>query len=54
MNRLKEPSTWAGFGVLAQMGAGMLPQYAFAFHCITAVAGALAGVIAERGKPKAE
>lgn len=52
MNRFKEPSTWAGFATLAALGASFAPQYAFAFHCVTAVAGALAGVIAEKGAVK--
>ena len=48
MKRLTEASTWAGFATLAQMGAAIAPQYAFAFHCVTALSGTLAGLIAEK------
>ena len=52
MKRLKEPSTWAGFAALAQMGSALAPQYAFAFHAVTVLSGTLAGLIAERGAVK--
>ncbi len=51
MKRLKEASTWAGFGVLLQAAAAFLPvQYQIFAHAGSAVAGALAGVIAEKGR----
>lgn len=50
--RLKEPSTWAGFATLFQVGAAFAPQFAFPLHCATVLAGALAGLIAERGAVK--
>jgi hypothetical protein len=49
MKKLKEPSTWAGFAAMFQMGAALAPQYAFGFHCATVLAGTLAGLIGERG-----
>lgn len=42
MNRIKQPSTWAGFATLAQMFGAMFPQYAMIAHALTVGAGALA------------
>jgi hypothetical protein len=52
MKRFTEPSTWAGFAALFQAGAALAPQYAFALHCATVLAGTLAGLIAEKGAVK--
>lgn len=50
MKRLTEASTWAGFGIMAQVLANLVPgQYSIYLHGASAVAGALAGVIAEKG-----
>jgi hypothetical protein len=50
MNRLKEASTWAGFAALFQLAKAVVPpQYHIVVDCATAVAGALAGVIREKG-----
>lgn len=50
MSRLKEPSTWAGIAAIFQMMKAFLPpQYQIVMDGGTAVAGALAGVIAEKG-----
>ena len=50
MNRLKEASTWAGFAALFQLAKAFVPpQYHTVVDCATAAAGALAGVIAEKG-----
>ncbi|PJJ17824.1 hypothetical protein CLU90_1004 [Janthinobacterium sp. 67] len=50
MNRLKEPSTWAGFAALFQLAKLIVPtQYHIVVDGATAMAGALAGVIAEKG-----
>lgn len=49
--QLTEPSTFAGLAAVAQMLASFFPQYAMPFHAVTAVAGALAGVLRE-GKPQ--
>lgn len=50
MKRLTEASTWAGIGVMAQVLASLAPgQYGFYMHGLSAVAAALAGVIAEKG-----
>lgn len=54
MNRLQEPSTWAGFAALFQMFAAFVPpQYALPLHAITVVAGTLATVMAEGKAPAA-
>ncbi|MFZ4878433.1 hypothetical protein ACL9RI_25385 [Janthinobacterium sp. Mn2066] len=52
MNRLKEASTWAGLGVLFQVAKAFLPpQYHICVDGASAVAGALAGVIRDKGLP---
>ncbi len=49
MDRLKEASTWAGFGVLFQMLKPFVPaQYHIILDGASAVSGALAGVIPEK------
>ncbi|MBN9357544.1 MULTISPECIES: hypothetical protein [Pseudomonadota] len=51
MDRIKEPSTWAGLGILAQVLKGFFPAYALALDGVSAAAGALAGVLTEnKGK----
>lgn len=47
MNRLKEPSTWAGVGVLAQVFASFFPQYAIIFNVVSGCAAAAAGALPE-------
>lgn len=50
VTRFKEPSTWAGFAALFQLAKLIVPpQYHIVVDGATAVAGALAGVIAEKG-----
>jgi hypothetical protein len=52
MNRLKEPSTWAGLAAVAQMLKGFVPpQYHVLLDATTAATGALAAGLPERGKP---
>ncbi len=49
MNRFKEASTWAGFGVMFQVCKAFVPpQYHVFLDGASAVAGALAGVIPEK------
>lgn len=51
-NRLKEPSTWAGIAVLLQISKKFIPApYLVVIDTASAVAGALAGMMKERGKP---
>lgn len=51
--RIREPSTWAGFGVLLQMAKSFLPpQYHIILDGATAVAGTLAGVISEKSQAR--
>jgi hypothetical protein len=53
MNRFKEPSTWAGLAALFQLVRAFVPpQYQVVVDGATAVAGTLAGFIAERGSAK--
>lgn len=50
MNRLKEPSTWAGLAALFQLAKMIVPpQYHIVVDGATAMAGALAGMIREKG-----
>lgn len=50
MKRFCEPSTWAGLAALFQLAKTFVPpQYQIFVDGATAVAGALAGVIAEKG-----
>lgn len=53
-NRFKEPSTWAGIAVLLQIGRKFVPvPYLVVIDTASAVAGALAGMMKERGAPDA-
>jgi hypothetical protein len=47
MNRLKQPSTWAGIATLAQLLATFFPQYAPIIGAITAAGGAAAVALNE-------
>jgi len=50
MKRLKEPSTWAGLAALCQAAKLVVPpHYHYLVDGATALAGVLAGVIAEKG-----
>lgn len=52
MNRLREPSTWAGLAALGQLLASFLPaQYAWVGQIITAGAGAAAVKLREGAAP---
>ncbi|GAC1611100.1 MAG: hypothetical protein NVS3B3_21490 [Aquirhabdus sp.] len=50
LNRFKEASTWAGFGVLFQVAKAFLPQYAIYLDGASAIAGTLAGLVPEKAK----
>ncbi len=50
MNRLTQPSTWAGVGVLAQVIKGLSPTYGILFDAISAAAGALAAGLNEKSQ----
>lgn len=50
MHRLKEPSTWAGFGVIAQAAKALFPTYAPVFDAVTFVAGSVAAAVSEKGR----
>ena len=51
MKRIKEPSTWAGIGVLALAAKGMLPpSWAWLGDAASVVCGGIAGVLSEKGK----
>ncbi len=51
MNRLKEASTWAGLGVMFQVFKAFVPpQYSMVLDTLSAVAGAVAGVVPEAQK----
>jgi hypothetical protein len=47
MNRLQEPSTWAGFAALFQMLGALFPAYAAVAHAATMAAGAAAVALKE-------
>lgn len=49
MNRLTQPSTWAGLAAIAQMIGAMFPAYAGPLHAVTAAAGAAAVALNEQG-----
>lgn len=49
MNRLKEPSTWAGFGILFQALKALAPHYAPVFDAMSFVAGSVAAAVREQG-----
>jgi len=49
--RIKEPSTWAGLGVLFQVLKAFLPPSAHIYaDALSAGAGAIAGVLPEKAK----
>lgn len=51
MNRLQEPSTWAGLGVLlAQAGKLLFPEFGLIFDGLAAVAGGAAVVVKEKAR----
>lgn len=47
MDRLKEPSTWAGLAAVLQAAKVFLPVYALALDGLTAAAGGLAVALRE-------
>lgn len=47
MNRIKEPSTWAGLAAILQALKFVLPQYAILVDAATACAGGVAVVMRE-------
>ena len=48
-NRIKEPSTWAGFAGIFQALAFVFPAHAAALNGLTAVAGCIAAQLPEGG-----
>ena len=48
-NRMKEGSTWAGLGVIAQGLAAVFPLHAVALNGITMIAGGVAVMVKARG-----
>jgi hypothetical protein len=54
MKRIQEPSTWAGLAGILQALKAFLPQHAAIIDGLTVAAGAMAGVIAEKGAPAPE
>jgi hypothetical protein len=50
MDRLKEPSTWAGIGVIFQVLKAFFPQYAFFADALSAGAGSIAVALKEGPK----
>ena len=49
MQRFKEPSTWAGFGVLFQVAKAFIPpQWHILLDGMSAFSGALAGAMPEK------
>ena len=53
MNRIKEPSTWAGLAAILQALKFVLPQYAIIVDAATAAAGGVAMVMRESGQGNA-
>lgn len=53
MNRIKEPSTWAGLAALLQALRFVLPAYAPLIDGLSAAAGGAAVVLRERGNSNA-
>ena len=53
MNRISQPSTWAGIGGFAALLAQMLPQYAWVGHIVAGVASAAAIGLQERASAPA-
>lgn len=52
MNRLVQPSTWAGIAAIFQVAKAFFPQYASFVDIITTAAGSLAIALNEKGKPQ--
>lgn len=51
LDRLKEPSTWAGFGIAGLVGIGLAPEtWDAIFAALAAVAAAAAAVIREKSR----
>lgn len=49
MDRLREPSTWAGFGlILSQGGKALFPEWGFVFDALATLAGGYAVYQRER------
>lgn len=51
MNRLKQPSTWAGLAALLQLAKMFAPEYAGVIDGLTAAAGSAAVVMNEKTAP---
>jgi hypothetical protein len=49
-DRVKEPSTWAGFACLLGLLKVVLPQYAVVVDGLIAAAAGMAAALPERGK----
>lgn len=49
INRVSEPSTWAGVAAILQALAFFFPQYAVLINSATVLAGCAAGAMPERG-----
>lgn len=49
MNRLTQPSTWAGIAALAQLLKAFFPVYAGVIDGVTAAAGSAAVLMNEKG-----
>jgi hypothetical protein len=50
MNRILQPSTWAGIAAIFQVAKSFFPQYATYVDIITTAAGSLAVALNEKGK----
>lgn len=48
IQRFKEPSTWAGFGVLFQALKALAPHYAPVFDSLSFVAGTVAAAVSDK------
>ena len=53
MNRINEPSTWAGLAAILQALQFLFPQYALAINAATAALGGVAVVMREKGQGNA-
>ena len=49
MNRIIEPSTWAGIAAMLEAVKFLMPQYAAVVVGVQAIAGGVAMVLRERG-----
>jgi hypothetical protein len=54
MNRVKEPSTWAGLAAILQAMKFVFPAYAMGIDAATAAAGGVAMVLREGGAGRAD